>query len=134
MHTKSPCSYVQGHEGPVTSVAVHRLPSSPTTATAPADGQQQQQGQEQQAPPEFIMVSTAGDSAMRVWSASPSPAQPDSSASYMQSAWRMEQALHVGTQVQHAVALAELPGSPGWWVHASACLLDCAAAGQGRVG
>jgi hypothetical protein len=61
------------------------------------------------------MVSTAGDSAMHVWSCTPAARNGGRSTScYSQAAWRLDQRLEVGTQVQHALALAELPGSPGW--------------------
>lgn len=112
---------LHGHAGPVTALAVHPLPAS------------ERWGRRAQ----FLLVSTAGDQDVRVWVCSPSPMQGGLAAvdgvqgegrsgadavaaAYGQTAWVCSQQLHVGTQIQQALALSQLPGLPDWCVH---CLL-----------
>ncbi len=71
------------------------------------------------------MVSTAGDSDMRVWACQPQPTSvaeggegnAPAAHAYKQDAWGCTGTLPVGTQMQHCVALTHLPGHPHWCVN-----------------
>jgi WD40 repeat protein len=91
----------QGHEQPVTSVAVQPLD----------DGS-------------FLLASTSGGPDLILWRCAPAagaPAAPPGpapaaalAAAFGPPAWALAQRLHVGTQTQLCAALAPLPGAPGW--------------------
>ncbi len=133
-------SWLQGHTGPISSVAMHALPRADATGDAGHDTGA------------FVLVSTAGDSALRVWECRPTdaagasngaahaqgsaPVAPPAALQLQQQreavgvvagagggaaarwygphSWSPAPPIPVGTQMQHAVALTHLPGLPGW--------------------
>ncbi|KAK9839355.1 hypothetical protein WJX84_011776, partial [Apatococcus fuscideae] len=75
---------LKGHGGAVTSIALQQLPSD-----------------------ELLLVSTAGDSAVQVWTA-------NLASGYGQPSWQLAQRIDVGFRMQLCATLASVQGCPGW--------------------
>ena len=87
---------MQGHTGPVTSLAV----------------QQQHDGG-------LLLASTAGDGAVNLWERAAAAAGACSSSStdgssWAEDRWLLSQSIEWGVQLQHSLALTQVPGQPGW--------------------
>jgi hypothetical protein len=98
--------FLQAHSGPITGIDLLPQP----------DGS-------------ILMVSTAGDADMRVWrwqhsstagagagaaAGISTPADVAGARALGQAHWQLQQAIHVGTKIQHCVALTVLPHDPSW--------------------
>lgn len=85
----------QGHSGPVTSLAVLEEP----------DGG-------------LLLASTAGDGTVNVWrracAGACSVIEEEEEALWGQEAWSLAQSIAWGVQLQHSLALTQMPGHPGW--------------------
>ena len=63
---------------------------------------------------ELLLVSSAGDSAVQVWTA-------NLASGYGQPSWQLAQRIDVGFRMQLCATLASVPGCPGWYTsHLSA--------------
>ena len=76
--------HMQGHAGAVTSLAWQELPNG-----------------------ELLLVSTAGDSAVHVWTAL-------QALGYTQNSWQLAQQIDVGFRMQLCADVTIVPGSSGW--------------------
>jgi hypothetical protein len=96
---------LQAHQSAVTSLALHQLDANT-----------------------LLLASTSADPQLQLWhcshSSSSSNAHQQDLAELLQArfgpaAWQLQPPVHVGSQIQHCVALAELPEDPGWLVMAT---------------
>jgi hypothetical protein len=93
---------LQAHQSAVTSLALHQVDAAT-----------------------LLLASTSADPQLQLWhcnhtrSSSSANQQHHLQACFGPQAWQLQRPVHVGSQIQHCVALAELPEDPEWLVMAT---------------
>jgi hypothetical protein len=102
----APAALLQAHQSAVTSLALHQINADT-----------------------LLLASTSADPQLQLWhcnhtSSSSNASQQEQQQQQLQAcfgpqAWQLQPPVHVGSQIQHCVALTELPEDPGWLVMAT---------------